>query len=126
MLRWPVPYFLVTFTLPSELRALARQQPETIYPLLFRTSAAALQQLAHDPRFLGGQIGISLRLADLDARDALPPARPLSGAGVGPDTRWQTLAGREQQFPPSRQTAWSAVSSEISRGLASNAVGGSG
>jgi len=54
----PVPYFLVTFTLPSELRALARQQPETIYALLFRTSAAALQQLAQDPRFLGGQIGM--------------------------------------------------------------------
>jgi putative transposase len=54
----PVPYFLVTFTLPAELRAIARQQPETLYPLLFRTSAAALQQLAHDPRFLGGQIGM--------------------------------------------------------------------
>ena len=54
----PVPYFLVTFTLPSELRAIARAHPETIYPLLFRTSAAALQQLAHDPRFLGGQIGM--------------------------------------------------------------------
>lgn len=54
----PVPYFLVTFTLPSELRALARKHPETIYPLLFRTSAAALQQLAQDPRFLGGQIGM--------------------------------------------------------------------
>jgi hypothetical protein len=54
----PVPYFLVTFTLPSELRAIARQQPETIYPLLFHTSATALQQLAQDPRFLGGQIGM--------------------------------------------------------------------
>ena len=54
----PVPYFLVTFTLPSELRTIARQHPETIYPLLFRTSAAALQQLAQDPRFLGGQIGM--------------------------------------------------------------------
>jgi len=54
----PVPYFLVTFTLPSELRAIARAHPETIDPLLFRTSAAALQQLAQDPRFLGGQIGM--------------------------------------------------------------------
>jgi putative transposase/transposase-like zinc-binding protein len=53
-----VPYFMVTFTLPSELRALARQQPEAIYALLFHTSAAALQQLAQDPRFLGGQIGM--------------------------------------------------------------------
>jgi hypothetical protein len=54
----PVPYFLVTFSLPSELRAIAGQQPQTIYPLLFRTSATALQQLAQDPRFLGGQIGM--------------------------------------------------------------------
>lgn len=53
----PVPDFLVTFTLPSELRAIARAQPEPIDPLLFRASAAALQQLAQDPRFLGGQIG---------------------------------------------------------------------
>jgi len=54
----PVPHFLVTFTLPAGLRALARQHPRTIYTLLFRTSAAALQQLAQDPRFLGGQIGM--------------------------------------------------------------------
>jgi len=54
----PVPYFLVTFTLPSELRAIARQQPQAIYSLLFHASVAALQQLAQDPRFLGGQIGM--------------------------------------------------------------------
>jgi len=54
----PVPYFLVTFTLPAGLRTVARQHPRTIYTLLFRASAAALQQLAHDPRFLGGQIGM--------------------------------------------------------------------
>jgi hypothetical protein len=54
----PVPYFLVTFTLPAGLRPLARRQPRQIYTLLFRTSAAALQQLAQDPRFLGGQLGM--------------------------------------------------------------------
>jgi len=54
----PLPYFLVTFRLPSELRAIARQPPKTIYSLLFHTSATALQQLAQDPRFLGGQIGM--------------------------------------------------------------------
>jgi hypothetical protein len=54
----PVPYFLVTFTLPSGLRAVAYRHQRTIYSLLFRASAAALQQLAHDPRFIGGQIGM--------------------------------------------------------------------
>src|SRR5919206_1435906 len=54
----PVPYFLVTFTLPAGLRTLACQHPRTLYTLLFRASAAALQHLAQDPRFVGGQIGM--------------------------------------------------------------------
>jgi hypothetical protein len=57
-LRLPVPYFMVTFTLPEELRRLARSHQKTIYNILFRSSAAALQQLARDPRFVGGQIGM--------------------------------------------------------------------
>jgi hypothetical protein len=54
----PVPYFLVTFTLPSELRDVAYRHQRTLYNLLFRASAAALMQLARDPRFLGAQIGL--------------------------------------------------------------------
>ena len=48
----------MTFTLPAQLRALARQHPRQLYNVLFRSSAAALQHLAADPRFLGGQIGM--------------------------------------------------------------------
>ena len=54
----PVPYFLVTFTLPAALRAIAFQHQAQVYDLCFRASAAALQQLAQDPRFLGGQLGM--------------------------------------------------------------------
>lgn len=54
----PVPYFLLTFTLPVGLRALARRQPQRIYDLLFRMSAEATQKLAQDPRFVGGQVGM--------------------------------------------------------------------
>jgi hypothetical protein len=54
----PVPYFMVTFTLPESLRALARSHQKLIYNLLFQSSAAALQELAWDPRFVGGQIGL--------------------------------------------------------------------
>ena len=56
--RLPVPHFMVTFTLPEPLRAVARRHQKLIYNLLFRTSAAALQELARDPRFIGGQIGM--------------------------------------------------------------------
>jgi len=54
----PAPYFLLTFTLPSELREVTRSNPSMLYNLLFRTSAAAAQRLASDPRFVGGQIGM--------------------------------------------------------------------
>lgn len=54
----PVPYFLLTCTLPSELRPLARSHQQLVYNLLFRTSAAAVQHLACDSRFVGGQMGL--------------------------------------------------------------------
>lgn len=54
----PVPYFMVTFTLPTPLKALARSHQKVVYNLLFRTAAAALQQLTQDPRFVGGKIGM--------------------------------------------------------------------
>jgi len=54
----PIPHFLVTFTLPAELRTLARSQQKTIYNLLFRTSSQALLQLAQDPRFVGARLGL--------------------------------------------------------------------
>ncbi|HNT78199.1 MAG TPA: IS91 family transposase [Anaerolineae bacterium] len=54
----PVPYFMLTFTLPEALRAVARQHQRLIYDLLFRISAAAIQQLAADTRFVGGQLGL--------------------------------------------------------------------
>ena len=54
----PVPYFFLTFTLPSELRQIAKSNQKLFYNLLFRASAQAVQQLAKDPRFVGGQIGM--------------------------------------------------------------------
>jgi hypothetical protein len=47
------PYFLLTFTLPSELRPLARAHPKIVYRLLMQAAAAALHKLARDPRYLG-------------------------------------------------------------------------
>jgi hypothetical protein len=54
----PVPYFMLTFTIPAALRPLARSHQTLLYDLLFRTSAAATQLLAQDPRFVGGQLGL--------------------------------------------------------------------
>ena len=54
----PVTHFLVTFTLPEELRRVARSNQKTVYSILFRASSEALQKLAWDERFVGGRLGM--------------------------------------------------------------------
>ena len=54
----PTPYFLLTFTLPSELRELVSSNQKLMYALLFQASAQSTQKLAKDPRYIGGQIGL--------------------------------------------------------------------
>lgn len=53
----PVPYFLVTVTVPAELRFAFARQPERMHALLFRESAATLQQVAAERRLLGAELG---------------------------------------------------------------------
>ncbi len=100
-LRLPVPYFLVTFTLPSELRAIARQHQRRVYALLFRSSATALQQLAADPRFAqgapGGQIGMLgvLQTWTRDLRYHPHIHYLVPGGALAPDgATWLTAKGR--------------------------------
>jgi len=57
-LQLPVPYFLLTFTVPEALRAVMRRHQKQLYALLFQASAQATQQLAQDPRFVGGKLGL--------------------------------------------------------------------
>ncbi len=49
----PCPYFLVTFTLPAELRDVARSHQRAVYGALFDASSAALRAVMADAKFLG-------------------------------------------------------------------------
>ena len=53
----PVPYSLVTFTVPQTLRELFRAHQQLCYALLFECSAKALQELAAEPKYLGASLG---------------------------------------------------------------------
>jgi hypothetical protein len=53
----PCPYYLATFTLPEPLRALARSQQRILYTILMQEAARALQEVADDRRWVGGQLG---------------------------------------------------------------------
>ena len=88
----PVTHFLVTFTLPAELRALARSNQKTIYNLLFRASSAALQQLALDPSFVGGRLGMVGVLHTWTRQLLYHPHLHyiVTGGGLTTDGRWRS------------------------------------
>lgn len=58
----PVEYHHVVFTLPSEFHRIGRLNPSTIYHALFRAAAQTIRQIAADPKYLGGQVGLLLVL----------------------------------------------------------------
>jgi len=58
----PVPYFHVVFTLPHALNGLIRANAKLLYGQLFESAAQTLQTFASDPRWLGGELGLTLVL----------------------------------------------------------------
>jgi hypothetical protein len=46
-------YFHVVFTLPEEIAAIAYQNKEVVYDILFRTVSETLRTIAADPKHLG-------------------------------------------------------------------------
>ncbi len=57
----PVSYFMVTFTLPEDLRLQARRNQKLFYNLLFKCSAQCIAEFASNPKHIGaipGYLGI--------------------------------------------------------------------
>jgi len=54
----PVPYFMVTVTVPKGLRSAFRNRQKSLYSLFFKATAKAIMVLARDKRFLGAEIGL--------------------------------------------------------------------
>lgn len=96
--KWlPIPHFMLTFTLPSELRPFASRQQKLFYNILFRASAAATQALALDPTRLGGQIGMLGVLHTWGRNLAYHPhVHYLVPAGAWDGTVWRY--GRHHRF----------------------------
>jgi hypothetical protein len=88
----PVTHFMVTFTLPEELRAVARSNQKTVYNILFRASSQALQKLALDPRFIGGRIGmVGVLHTWTRALQYHPHVHYIvTGGGLTEDGRWKS------------------------------------
>jgi hypothetical protein len=50
-------YFHVVFTVPQPVAAIALQNKEVVYNVLFRAASETLRTIAADPKHLGAQIG---------------------------------------------------------------------
>jgi len=55
----PVDYYLVTFTLPAQLRALARAFPKVVFNMIFQAASEALRDAALNLKYFGGLIGFT-------------------------------------------------------------------
>lgn len=49
----PTNYFMITFTVPEELRRVIRSNQKIAYAALFDAASGAIKKLAKDPRFVG-------------------------------------------------------------------------
>ena len=57
----PVPYFHAVFTVPHQLNPLFLANPARMNGILFKAASETLTKLARDPKFLGAQIGVTMR-----------------------------------------------------------------
>jgi hypothetical protein len=90
----PCHYFLITFTVPEEIRPLIRSNQRVGYEALFSASSEALKKLAADTRFVGtskiGMVGV------LHTWGGMLPYHPhvhyiVPGGGISKDgTSWQS------------------------------------
>lgn len=93
----PVPYFLVTFTLPRELRSLAYCHQKLIYNLMFSVASNTLKKFGLNPKHLGAEIGATMVLhtnsRNLDYHPHIHAAIP--GGGIDKRNRvWKRVKSK--------------------------------
>lgn len=90
----PADYFLLTFTLPAELRPLAWQHQRMVYNLMLRCSWETLKTFAQNDAQLHGEVGaVSVlhthnRRLDYHDRQGWRECMRETGAGVVPMCMW--------------------------------------
>lgn len=92
----PCDYYMVTFTLPKELRAVAKQHPKCVYDALMGCAASTLKTFALNDSKCGDHIGLTALLHTHTRRlDYHPHVHVIMpNGGLSKDKAlWQTKAG---------------------------------
>jgi hypothetical protein len=111
----PVPYFLVTFTVPEPLRPIFAAQPALLHDLFFTEAARALQTVAARPRHLGAELGMVGVFHNWGRQVQLHPHLHFIIPGGG-------LTADRKQWRPARAARWllpkAAVEAALRQGMA--------
>jgi len=102
------PYFHVVFTVPQPIAAVALQNKQIVYNILFRAAAETLRTIAADPKHLGAQIGFFAVLHTWGQTT-------LRGFGWRHFPGWDAMDLVPAEFLPARCGARPAVSSTVCR-----------
>ena len=93
----PVDYFMVTFTLPAQLRALAWRHQSVVYRLLFDCAVSTLRDFGLNPAKLGAEMGMTAVLHTHSRDKSFHPHVHIvvPGGGVNRLKRcWKKVKGR--------------------------------
>jgi len=93
----PVLYFMVTFTLPYELRSLTWYHQETVYSIFFTCVAGTLKDFGLNPKNLGAEIGMTMVLHTNNRKLDFHPHIHVVVPGGGVDKRrrqWKKKKGK--------------------------------
>jgi Putative transposase/Transposase zinc-binding domain len=98
-----IQYFHVVFTMPQPIAAIAYQNKEKVYNILFKAASETLRTIAADPKHLGAQVGFFAVLHTWGQNLLHHPHLHcvVAGGGLSPDgARW--IACRPDFFLPVR------------------------
>ena len=87
----PVSYFHVVFTLPAELRPIARGNRRLVFDMLLGAAGQTLLELGRDPKRLGAELGVTTVLHTWTRELVFHPHAHciVTGGGLAPDgDRW--------------------------------------
>ena len=93
----PVEYFMVTFTLPYQLRILAWQNQKTLYTIFFACVSSTLKDFGLNPKNLGADMGMTAVLHTHSRKLDYHPHIHVVVPGGGIDKKrkqWKKLKGK--------------------------------
>jgi hypothetical protein len=96
--RLPVAYYMVTFTLPSELRGLCRYRAKDFLKLFYACSARAIKDVLKERRHLGGECGFVGFLQTWTQELELHPHIHYMVPGVGIDANGKLRHPRDPRW----------------------------